>query len=117
MLNFLAGNDIANTFDRDYWGVSARAGLEYVAKMDQREQIRISGSRDVHLANNMKLLQQSDRKRVRLVQPADAEYFIETYRNVRGSSTMETTGREIYSIIIDSFKIMSVFDVTGNRKN
>ncbi len=115
--NFLAGNDIENTFDRDYWGVAARVGMEYVTKMDQRQQIKVSGSRMVHLKNNMKLLEQSDRKRVRLVQPADAEYFIETYRNVRGSSTMETTGREIYSIIIDSFKIMSVFDLTGRRKN
>jgi len=114
--NFLAGNDIANTFDRDYWGVAARAGLEYVTKADQRKQIKISGSNMVHLENNMKLLRLSDGKRIRLVPPVDAEYFIETYRNVRGSSTVETTGREIYSIVIDSFKIMSVFDLTGRRK-
>lgn len=114
--NFLAGNDIANTFDRDYWGVSARAGLEYVTKTDQRKQIKVSGNM-VHLENNIKMLQQSDGKRIELVKQADAEYFIETYRNVRGPSTMSTTGREIYSVVIDSFKIMSVFDLTGRRTN
>lgn len=112
--NLLAGSDVSRSFDRDYWGVSAKAGLDYIVNNDNRKHIKVAGA---HVANNVRILEENDRARIRAVSQADADYFVETYRNVRGESPRKSDGREVFFVSVDNFKIMSVFDLHAKPRD
>lgn len=107
--NFLAGNQIDVTFDRDYWRLSARAGLDYIVINDKRNNIKVVAK---YLDRNIAMLDPEDQKRITPLEWSnkdEADYVIENYRNIQGSYWQE---KEIHSVVVDGFTIMSVLDLS-----
>ena len=107
--NILAGSQIDVTFDRDYWRLSARDGLDYIVSNDKRNNIKVASR---WLDRNIAMLDPIDQKRI---VPLDcgnkneADYVIENYRNIQGTYWQE---KEVHSVVVDGFRIMSVFDLS-----
>lgn len=108
--NFLAGGleGARENFDLDYWGLTFREGLEYIAATDSDEQIPIAiagGSPDTLL-----ILRPEQIDRFILLDPrenAKAKYILSNYRwQVIGDLPFE---REVYAVRVDGVKVMSVF--------
>lgn len=89
--NFLARDNIAQTYELDYWVVSAREGLFYIAK-DSSGDIKLScwdrGS-SWNVTYGFGYLSSEDRSRIELLEPFDcsADYLLEntTYKYLDGT--------------------------------
>jgi hypothetical protein len=120
--NSLAGRDVRRFFDVDYWGVSYKQGLEYILSTDRDERIPVAFSLhhvpEVHLA----MLSRQERERLAVVDmdetvsgsepPGRSEgsgpgpkYFLTNYRFHPDDYPLD----EVYSVVIDGGKIMTVF--------
>ncbi len=92
-------------FELDYWGLSYRQGLEWIASMDSREHILVNAA-TAPGRYNAYMLKPEDRSRFFFVaQPSAAYYYITNFRWQRG----EPPGRELYSIKVDGTRILGVF--------
>ena len=119
--NALAGRDIHNNFDLDYWGLSYRQGLEYILKNDPENKIK------VHALNrpgeiNVDILTPAERDRLEYVDLKDAKYFLSNYRdhthlsdpkyytgNTRGRKDHYPYENEFFSIKVNRIKILVVY--------
>jgi hypothetical protein len=110
--NALAGNDIRNKFDLDIWGISYRAGLEYVLAHDQREKIYISIATGPG-AYYLIVLKKEDRDRVILVPLKQSPDYLLTIHRYLEFKEREYPN-EIFSVKAGNEKIMSVFKLGGN---
>ncbi len=96
-------------FERDYWRLSVRQGVEYLLAADSREQIRIA-STDRDLTTPILILEPVDRARIEAV-PVDsgqADYIIETYRRQPQPYDYPL----FYEIRIDGLEILTIYSVT-----
>lgn len=110
--NFLAGgmDRAQDNFDLDYWGLSFREGLEYIASNDNDQVIPIyfaGGSLD-----NVLILDPQIASRFKVINKVDilrAKYILSNYRwqNYRNLPFE----REVYTVKVDGERIMSVFKV------
>ena len=66
-------------YDLEYWGCAYKQALEHVVATDHRDTINIRWGTDP-LRNNILLLPEKDRKRIRLVE-FDPDYMITNFRN------------------------------------
>jgi hypothetical protein len=90
----------------DYWGLSYRQGLEYIAAVDKRPSLPVYVENTVGRMNAL-MLPFSDRKRFRFVRkPEEAVYYITVYRWQRDALSYPD---EIYSVNIGGARILSVF--------
>jgi hypothetical protein len=79
--NFLAGKNLKERFDLDYWGLSNRQALEYILSSDNRTTVRVWSNNFPKLDVAMKSLPFEDRNRLKVVdQLADADYVVNNYR-------------------------------------
>lgn len=86
--NLFAGDNIAQTYELDYWGVSTREGLFYTARYSDGD-IKLScwdiGS-SWSVKYGFEYLSSEDRSRIELLEPFDcsADYLLEntTYKNL-----------------------------------
>lgn len=103
--NFLAGKTPYALFERDYWGLSLRNGLEYVVSHDKRGQIVLL-RRHNSIIRSLDMIDEKDAQRITFTDnKTEADYFIDFYR----STPEQYTGPdEVYSVKVDNFKIMSV---------
>ncbi len=110
--NFLVGgmDRAKDNFDLDYWGLSFREGLEYIASNDNDQVIPIyfaGGSLD-----NVLILDPKTASRFKVLDQADiikAKYILSNYRwQDHRSLPFE---REVYTVKVDGERIMSVFKV------
>jgi len=104
--NILAGSNAGQNFELDYWGLSFRQGLEYIAKNDKRPVIKLSTNVPAPLINNAIFLERRDLERLRLTSVSQADYFITNYR---WHPEPYPINHEVYSIKVDNLKILSVF--------
>src|SRR5688572_13184496 len=103
--SFLPPAYIEQNFERDYWGLSYRKGLEYILNTDSRPEIKISVNATAGL-KAIDILKPEDRKRLKYVLEKEADYFLTEYR---WHPKVYSYPNEIYSIKADGLKIMSVF--------
>ncbi len=105
--NFFAGNP-ETKFERDYWGLSFRKGLEHILESDSSDKIMIIGSNsDVKL--NMQILPQKDRDRLIYTNYFEfADYYLD---NFRWNRDINQPLKEIFSLSPMNVKIMSVYKV------
>jgi len=108
--NFLAGNNIGQNFERDYWGLSYRQGLEYIVKNDKRPIIKVSANSNEAMLNNELLLEEQDARRLMAVSPQQADYFLTGFR---WDLEQYENANEIFKITAYNMKIMSIFGRTG----
>jgi len=110
--NLLAGLDgesIRKNYELDYWGLSYRQGLEYIAQSDSRQKIRIFFLPWVGM-NNLAILPEADRKR--LIQTDDrseADYLIGNFRWPNWQKEYPPEDKEVYSIKVSGIKILAVY--------
>ncbi|HEX8504343.1 MAG TPA: hypothetical protein VF630_03165 [Hymenobacter sp.] len=79
--NLLAGSNVEERFEMDYWGVGYRQDLEYIVQHDDRPLITVYSPPVSPGDFNRIMLPAAQRDRVRIVQnPEEADYFITNYR-------------------------------------
>jgi len=107
--NGLAGKDmqeVKTRFDLDYWGLSYKQGLEYILKTDKDKIILVATDPDTpYIQNNLNILPDRDKERLREVPLEEATYFLTNYRG----HPQEYPYPEYYSIKIGDAKIMGVY--------
>ncbi|MGD0005575.1 MAG: glycosyltransferase family 39 protein [Anaerolineaceae bacterium] len=106
--NFLAGprmSDIKENFSLDYWGISVRNGLEYIAGIDpaQKINVQIVGN----FSEGWLVLPKQDRQRLNITASQPPDYIIDTYR--RYPIEKVTQGKVIYSIRVGDTDILTVY--------
>ena len=104
--NFLTGHSAGQYFELDYWGLSFRQSIEYIVKNDKRSIIKLSANVPPPLINNAIFLEKSDVNRLRLVNVSNADYFLTNYR---WHPQAYEFNKEVFTIVVDNQKIMSVF--------
>lgn len=79
--NILAGQDWVKNFEVDYWGLSNRQALEYLASIDESDQIYVMSETVPPLDLALKSLPENDRNRIIVVNSFDkTKYVINNYR-------------------------------------
>jgi hypothetical protein len=104
--NTLAGNNVGQKFELDYWGLSFRQGLEYIVKSDKRPVISLSANVILPMMNNSIFLKEQDIRRLKLADIHQADYFLTNYR---WHPQPYQLANEVYTVSVDNLKIMSVF--------
>ena len=112
--NALAGRnmeEIKNNFELEYFGTSYKDGLEYILENDSRELIRF-GSQNWPGQQNLKILSEEDRKRIRWEplsyrgkKNENLDYFLSNFR----WHHKEYSYPEYYSIRVGGAKILGVY--------
>lgn len=97
---------LRRNWERDYWGVSYRQGLEHVLLTDDSDEIKVSVA--THPGpKNADILGASLRERLEFVSNREsADYFITNYRWHPHDYSF---GSEVHSIVIQGSKVLSVF--------
>lgn len=103
--NFLAGKNIRQNFELDYWGLSYRQGLEYILANDKSKQINIAADlEECHL--NFSIIPLEERKRLLWTYDLkSADYFL---TNFRYHPAEYDFGTPVFQIEVGSEKIMEV---------
>jgi hypothetical protein len=108
-----SGDQVRRRFELDYWGISYREGLEYIAATDPRESIPVLAANLPGEWNSF-ILPQADRKRIRYVYDAgEADYFLTNYRWHWEDYDFEPP---VYSISVGGARIFGVYDFRGRLK-
>jgi len=113
--NCFAGDmqSVKNNYELDYWGLSFRQALEYIAKTDSSPQIRVCVSCEPGVYNGM-MLPEKDRSRIVFVDSeGEYDYFLTNYRWHKDDYDYKN---EYYSIKVGNAKIMSVFKLSDDEK-
>ena len=80
--NELLGNNWKSQFDVDYWGLSNRQALEFIAKHDSSSLIKVTAGSNLALDGSVRMLKPEDRARIVDIDwMGDANYIITNYRN------------------------------------
>jgi hypothetical protein len=105
--NFLAGKSetVEKSFERDYWGLSYRKGLEYILSRDSSRLIKICA--DDAGQNNAGILPVKERSRLVFTEkPEGTDYFLGNFRGQKGGYHY---GKEYYSIKAGNIEILAVY--------
>lgn len=104
--NALAGSDLTNKYEQDYWGVGNTAALKYVLDHDPST-ITISSVSLTHLGNALLLLSNEQKSRVEITHPSKSpKYLITNYRYAKDWSDAP---------FIRSYEVFHRIEVDGNR--
>ncbi|UOQ54219.1 hypothetical protein [Hymenobacter cellulosivorans] len=108
--SLLPGPVAERLFERDYWGLSGRQGLEWILTHDRSAQVLVATDARAALLlhNNHLLLPPAERARLVLTSANQARYFLTTYRWHPGPYPA-SYGPEVYCIRVNGVKILSVF--------
>ncbi|WP_188557741.1 hypothetical protein [Hymenobacter glacieicola] len=111
--NYLTPAQAERLFERDYWGLSFRQGLEWLVRQRPTGTIPVDVSHLPLLENNKLLLSAADRQRLTLDPPAAGRYFITAHRIVGHRSLSQlyadSLGQEVFAIRADGARILTIF--------
>ena len=107
--SFLPGDVIEQNFERDYWGLSVKQGLEWVLAHDARPHVAVAMDErtDITMLINAKMLPPADRARLRFVPPARADYFFSIYR-WHPQPYPRSMGQPVHDIRVGGARILTV---------
>ena len=104
--NFLAGENIRQNFELDYWGLSFRQALEYILENDKSKEIRIAASNE-ECQLNFEILPIEGRKRLFWKKDVEeADYYL---TNFRYHPNEYEIGHSVFNIKVGGEKIMEVY--------
>ncbi|UOQ73438.1 hypothetical protein [Hymenobacter cellulosilyticus] len=108
--SLLPGPVAERLFERDYWGLAGRRGLEWILAQDQAGRVAVAtdARAGLMLHNNHLLLPPAERARLLLTSADQARYFLTTYR-WHPELYPASYGPEVYCIRVNGVKILSVF--------
>lgn len=103
--NFLAGKNIRQNFELDYWGLSYKQGLEYILATDKSERISIAANLE-ECQLNFSIIPFEDRKRlVWTYDQKSADYYLSNFRYHPADYDL---GPSVFKINVRGEKIMEV---------
>jgi hypothetical protein len=105
--NFLAGKNVEQKYDLDYWGLSYRQGIEQLCLQNSDDSIKVCWQNDPGKFNLIWLLEK-DKRRIINVSWDSADYFITNYRfhpELFNNLSLEKK----YSITVDGNSILGVY--------
>ena len=84
--NKLAGKNVINNFDLDYWGTSNKNALTYITANDKRDKLKIYVSSNSPYHISLVLMDKNDRKRLEFVDnKSNANYLVTNHYYQRGN--------------------------------
>ena len=101
--SFLPGTEADRLFERDYWGLSYRQGLEWVAQHDPAPQLNVMGQNGGLIENNLAIMEPEVRARFRVWEPGKEQeagpqlYFLGAYRT-HPEAYPPSLGGEVYTL-------------------
>jgi hypothetical protein len=95
--SFLPGPAVAYLFERDYWGLAYREGLEWIAQHDAAPQLNVTGQTNGLIHNNLTIMKPADRARFRIGGRGKGQYFLGGSRSHPGPYP-DSLGREVYVV-------------------
>lgn len=98
------GRKYASEFDRDYWHMAEYQAWKYIAEHDGSEKISVNSLGTKHFRL---LLTEEELDRVEFSE--DPVYYIDTYRGRVGNDYRKEGYEELYSFVVDDFKIATIF--------
>ncbi|MCA8832890.1 hypothetical protein [Hymenobacter pini] len=107
--SFLPGPVAERLFERDYWGLSGREGVEWILAHDSSAVVPVATEprTALMLHNAQLLLPPTERARLRMVPVAQARYFLTTYRWHPGPYP-DSVGRPVYFRRVNGLTLLSV---------
>ncbi|GAB3824788.1 glycosyltransferase family 39 protein [Hymenobacter jeollabukensis] len=106
--SFLPPAVVEQQFERDYWGLSYRAGLEWVLAHDAAPRIHLDAGQRMPMMNNVAILPAAARQRLQLDPAAKDVYFLTAYRT-HPEAYPDSLGAEVYVLRANGVKVLSVF--------
>ncbi|OWP64342.1 hypothetical protein CDA63_04720 [Hymenobacter amundsenii] len=106
--SFLPGSVAERLFERDYWGLSFRQGLEWITTHDAAPTLTVNTFWHYPLYNNSLIIQPDARTRLQYVHTPAARYYLTNYR-WHPQSYRDSLGAEVYVIRAGGLKVLSVF--------
>lgn len=108
--SFLPAPVAEQLFERDYWGLSARRGLEWLTRHPPTGPLRVYTvwpmSSPVY--NNSQVLPPEQRQRIQYIGNGSADYFFTAYRWYPQSLPADA-GAEIYRLEVEGIRTLSIF--------
>jgi len=105
-IGYLAGRE---NFERDYWRISMKQGLEFLLDYDSRDELVICTEEQFQDPQFINILPENDRSRIKIISfengSTQCKYGIETYR---WGETIDN-GRLIHDIEVDGLPILSIY--------
>ena len=105
--SFLSGADVEQNFERDYWGLSYRQGLEWILAHDPAPQFNVTAQNGGLIENNLAIMKPEDRARFRVGGAGKEQYFLGAYRTHPGPYPADL-GNEVYTVNAYGVKVLSV---------
>jgi len=98
---------IDGKFELDYWGLSYRAGLEWIVKNDLRKRINVSvAARTGKAAADT--LPLKDWNRLYFVEPSEADYILDNFRG-NGYAHTFPEEKKVHAITVDGVEILGIY--------
>lgn len=98
------GKHFASSFDRDYWHLSSLQAVRYILEEEEEEKFSVETP-----GNDFYRYLLTEEERDRIIGEDSPLYRIETYRGKTGNEIEMDGYEEIYSILVDDFKVATVF--------
>lgn len=92
-----------DSFDRDFWHLSETELCRRILREDDSEIISLNATSPIFL----RILHDDERKRISIED--NPVYYIETYRGKTGSDVIMEGYDEYYSIVIEGYKVATIF--------
>ena len=84
--NKFAGENIGNSFDVDYWGVSNKSALTYIVSNDKKDRLKIYVSSNSPYHFSSLLMDKNNRKRLKFVNNvSDADFLVTNHFYQKGN--------------------------------
>lgn len=106
--SFLPGARVEKLFERDYWGLSYRQGLEWIAHHDDSPVLHVTAHHAGLIGNNLAIMRAEDRARFVEGGSNQPRYFLGAYRN-HPEPYPDSLGQEVYTVRAYGMKVLSVF--------
>lgn len=108
-----AGEYIRKNYELDYWGLSCRQALEYIARTDKKDTILISGNIGGPVIINPAILDSPDRYRFKWAGVWQSDYFITNYRWHPDDYDKDglPANKKVFNIMVNNSSIITVYKV------
>ncbi|GAA4037756.1 hypothetical protein GCM10022409_23670 [Hymenobacter glaciei] len=109
--NVLAGPNVAERFEMDYWGLGYQQDLVYIAEHDTRSSIKVYSPPPSPAPIALQMLPNEQRERIQMVdQEEGADYIITNYR-WHPQAYSYPPGAEVYQLRADGRRVHSIFQL------
>ncbi|TGE05619.1 ArnT family glycosyltransferase [Hymenobacter fodinae] len=108
--SFLSAPVVEALFERDYWGLTFRHGLEWMLQHQPQGPIRVYVRWPWYnpLYNNSLILKPEQAQRIKYVPLEQADYFMTAYR-WHPQTYADSMGTEVHTLRTEGIKILSIF--------